>query len=101
MIESFSIIPDLVIDYSEISQKWSYGLGIADMNFLGLSQSLYVGGAFLGEKWLALSLDNPWIFGDHISFTTTIFNRNSNDPFYDFNYDIWYISTVYFHFLYG
>ena len=87
VVESFSIIPDLVIDYSEISKKWSYGLGIADMNFLGLNQTLYIGGAFIGDKWIALSLDNPWVFGDHISFSTTIFSRNSDNPFYYFNYD--------------
>ena len=28
LVESFFIIPDLVIDYSEIAKKWSYGLGL-------------------------------------------------------------------------
>ena len=36
VVESFSILPDLVIDYSEITKKWSYGLGLAHINFLGL-----------------------------------------------------------------
>ena len=70
LTESFSIIPDLVIDYSEIAKKWSYGLGLAHINFMGLNQQLYLGGAFIGEKWFAISLSNPWIYGDHISLET-------------------------------
>ena len=55
LVESFFIIPDLVIDYSEIARKWSYGLGLAHLNFMGLNQELYLGGAFIGEKWFAIS----------------------------------------------
>ena len=68
LVESFFIIPDLVIDYSEIARKWSYGLGLVHLNFMGLNQELYLGGAFIGEKWFAISLNNPWITGDHVSY---------------------------------
>ena len=87
LVESFSIIPDLVIDYSEILKKWSYGLGLAHINFLGLNQNLYVGGAFIGDKWFALSLYNPWVYGDHVSLKTILFNRFSDNPFYDFSFN--------------
>ena len=87
LVESFSIIPDLVIDYSEILKKWSYGLGLAHINFLGLNQNLYIGGAFIGEKWFALSLYNPWLYGDHVSLKTILYNRFSDNPFYKFSFN--------------
>ena len=88
LVESFSILPDLVIDYSEIEKEWSYGLGLAHINFLGLNQSLYFGGAFIGnQKWFALSLYNPWVYGDHISLRTILYNRFAENPFYDFSYN--------------
>ena len=87
LVESFSIIPDLVIDYSEILDMWSYGLGLAHINFLGLNQNLYVGGAFIGDKWFALSLYNPWLYGDHVSLKTILYNRFSDNPFYDFSFN--------------
>ena len=71
VVESFAMLPDLVIDYNENLKKWSYGLGLAHINFLGLNQNLYIGGAFIGEKWFAISLYNPWIYGDHISLSIT------------------------------
>lgn len=92
LIESFSIIPDLVIDYSEIAKKWSYGLGLAHINFMGLNQQLYFGGAFIGEKWFAISLSNPWIYGDHISLETIFFNRYSDNPFYDYRFNETYFA---------
>ena len=87
LVESFSIIPDLVIDYSEILDMWSYGLGLAHINFLGLNQNLYVGGAFIGDKWFALSLYNPWLYGDHVSLKTILYNRFSDNPFYKFSFN--------------
>ena len=87
VVESFAILPDLVIDYNENLKKWSYGLGLAHINFLGLNQSLYVGGAFIGEKWFAISLYNPWLYGDHISLRTVLYNRFSENPFYDLSFN--------------
>ena len=87
VVESFAILPDLVIDYNENLKKWSYGLGLAHINFLGLNQNLYVGGAFIGEKWFAVSLYNPWLYGDHISLRTMLYNRFSDNPFYNFSFN--------------
>ena len=87
VVESFAIIPDLVVDYNETLNKWSYGLGLAHINFMGLNQNLYFGGAFIGEKWFALSLYNPWLYGDHVSLKTVIYNRFSENPFYDFTFN--------------
>ena len=92
LVESFSIIPDLVIDHSEITDQWSYGLGLAHINFMGLNQDLYIGGAFIGEKWFAAALSNPWIYGDHVSFTTRLYNRFSDNPFYNYRYNETYFS---------
>ena len=86
VIESFSILPDLIIDYSEIKRKWSYGIALVNINFLGLNQKLYCGGAFIGEKWFAIGIENPWVFGDHISLGSTFYNRFTDNPFYDFTY---------------
>ena len=90
VVESFSILPDLVIDYSEITKKWSYGLGLAHINFLGLNQQLYLGGAFIGEKWFAISLDDPWIYGDHVSLKSVIYNKFGDNPFYDYRFNATY-----------
>ena len=87
VVESFAMLPDLVIDYNENLRKWSYGLGLAHINFLGLNQDLYIGGAFIGEKWFAISLYNPWLYGDHISLRTILYNRFSDNPFYDFSFN--------------
>ena len=87
VVESFAILPDLVIDYNENLKKWSYGLGLAHINFLGLNQNLYIGGAFIGEEWFAISLYNPWIYGDHISLRTILYNRFSDNPFYEFSFN--------------
>jgi len=87
VVESFSILPDIVIDHNETLKKWSYGLGLAHINFLGLNQNLYAGGAFIGEKWFAISLYNPWVYGDHISLRTILYNRFSENPFYDFTFN--------------
>ena len=92
LVESFSIIPDLVIDYSEIAKKWSYGLGLVHLNFMGLNQELYLGGAFIGEKWFGISLNNPWIYGDHVSFSSTLYNRYTDDPFYEYRFNETYFS---------
>ncbi len=98
LVESLAIIPDLVIDYSEITETWSYGLGIAHLNFLGLDQEFYFGGAFIGEKWFALSLNNPWIYGDHVSFETLIYNMFADNPFYNYRYnESLYYSSIGFH----
>ncbi len=86
VIESFSILPDLIIDYSEIKRKWSYGIALVNINFLGMNQKLYFGGAFIGEKWFAIGIENPWVFGDHISLGGTFYNRFTDNPFYDFTY---------------
>ena len=90
VVESFSILPDLVIDYSEITKKWSYGLGLAHINFLGLNQQLYLGGAFIGEKWFAISLDDPWIYGDHVSLKSVLYNKFGDNPFYDYRFNATY-----------
>jgi len=88
VVESFSMLPDLVIDYSEIEREWSYGLGLAHINFMGLNQSLYFGGAFIGnQKWFALSLYNPWVYGDHVSLKTIFYNRFAENPFYEFSFN--------------
>lgn len=87
VVESFAILPDLVIDYNENLKKWSYGLGLAHINFLGLNQNLYFGGAFIGEKWFAISLYNPWLYGDHVSARTILYNRFSDNPFYNFSFN--------------
>lgn len=87
LVESFSILPDLIIDYSELKKKWSYGLALAHINFLGMNQKLYIGGAFIGEKWFVAAIENPWVVGDHVSFGLVVFNRFSDNPFYDFTYN--------------
>ena len=87
VIESFSIIPILDVNYDEIKEDFTYIVGIADINFMGRNQSFFLGNAFGGEKVYFLGLNNPWIFGDHISFKTEFENRESQNIFYEFDFD--------------
>ena len=54
---------------------------------MGRNQSFFLGNAFGSEKVYFLGLNNPWIFGDHISFEIEFQNRKSQNIFYEFDFD--------------
>ena len=35
---------------------------------------------------VAISLNNPWITGDHVSLQSTLYNKFSDNPFYEYRY---------------
>ena len=69
------------LNYDETRDDFTYIVGIADINFMGRNQSFFLGNAFGSEKVYFLGLNNPWIFGDHISFEIEFQNRNQGDNF--------------------
>ena len=72
------------LNYDETRDDFTYIVGIADINFMGRNQSFFLGNAFGSEKVYFLGLNNPWIFGDHISFEIEFQNRKSQNIFYEF-----------------
>lgn len=87
VVETFSVIPILNLNYDETRDDFTYIVGIADINFMGRNQSFFLGNAFGSEKVYFLGLNNPWIFGDHISFEIEFQNRKSQNIFYEFDFD--------------
>ena len=86
LVESISLLPLPLIEYDEPKNEWTLGIAIADINFLGQNQKLFAGGTFIGDEMYNIGLYNPWVFGDHVSFTALIYNRYSKNIFYDFNF---------------
>ena len=87
LVESFSIVPIINASYDEVKDEFTYIAGVADVNFMGRKQSFFAGTTFGGEKIYFLGLENPWIFGDHISFRTELMNRSTRNIFYEFEFD--------------
>ena len=87
LVESFSIVPIINASYDEVKDEFTYILGIADINFMGRKQSFFAGTTFGGEKIYFLGLENPWIFGDHVSLRTEIMNRKTQNIFYGFEFN--------------
>ena len=87
LIESFSIVPIPIIDHNEdaLDNKWTLGLGIVDINFLGQNQKVALGMTFLGDKIYIANLFNPWFFGNHGSLEINLGNIDSYNIFHDIN----------------
>ncbi len=78
--EIWRIWPALSPVYSE-EQGWSIVGAIAIANFRGRNQSLFAARSAGAEKGYALFFEDPWIAGDHISFSIGIMNQSSEHSF--------------------
>ena len=87
IVESFSVIPIIDIEYDELKDDFTYMIGLADINFFGRKQELALVTSFGREKIYFLNLYNPWVFGDHVSIRTILGNRRTENIFYEFEFD--------------
>ena len=72
VIESIHKTPPLVFPTYDEDTGWSFaGLWMIN-NFRGRNQSLILNGTFGGRDTYSVSFNDPWIFGDHISFAFNI-----------------------------
>ena len=78
--EIWRIWPGLSPYYSE-EQGWSV-IGLINLlNFRGKNQSLFTGMSIGAEEGYMFYFQDPWIAGDHISFSFGIMNESSDHTF--------------------
>ena len=85
LVETFSIIPVPLIDYDEDDDKWTIGMALVDINFLGKNQKVSLEKTFTGDKNNIIKLFNPWFFGNHGSLEINLGNIDSYNIFHDIN----------------
>ena len=85
LVETFRFFPIPIADYNE-SKGWSYGGGIAFLNFNGKNQKLIFGGIGGEETTYFLDFNDPWIAGDHVSLSGNIYQFYTQNPVYSYQY---------------
>ena len=85
LVETFQFYPIPLVDHNE-SKGWSYGGGIAFLNFRGMNQKLTFGGIIGEEKTYFLDFHDPWTTGDHMSLYGSVYQFFTKNPFYSYNY---------------
>lgn len=92
VVETFRFIPFPLIDYDE-GKGFSYGGGIAYINFRGLNEKLTFGLLLGQEKTWFFDFKDPWIAGDHVSIDLGLYNYHTDGSVYAYDYGEkgWYI----------
>lgn len=85
VVETFRFFPIPIADYNE-AKGWSYGGGIAFLNFNGLNQKLILGGIGGEETTYFLNFNDPWVTGDHVSLSGNVYQFNTKNPVYSYHY---------------
>ena len=85
VVETFRVIPFPLLDYDE-GKGFSYGGGIAYINFRGLNEKLTFGMLFGEEKTWFLDFMDPWITGDHVSINLGMYNFFTDGAVYAYKY---------------
>ncbi len=85
LVETFRIYPIPLANHNEAT-GWSYGGGIAFINFRGMNQKLTLGGMFGEETTYFIDFKDPWRTGDHLSISGTVYQFFTNNPYYSYNY---------------
>ena len=78
--EIWRIWPALLPYYSE-AQGWSIIGALNFLNFRGRNQSLFAARSGGAEKGYFLIFEDPWIAGDHISFSVSVGRGSWTHPF--------------------
>ena len=86
LVETFRFIPIPIADYNEATKRWSYGGGIAFLNFNGMNQKLILGGIVGEETTYFLNFNDPWITGDHVSLSGNVYQFNTKNSVYSYDY---------------
>ena len=72
VIESIQKTPPIALPTYDEDKGWSLtGIWLIN-NFRGRNQSLAIGGSIGGEDTYGFNYSDPWIFGDHVSFSLNI-----------------------------
>ena len=85
VVETYRYIPFPMLDYDE-GKGFSYGGGIAYINFRGLNEKLIFGMTLGQEKTWFLDFRDPWIAGDHVSISLGVYNFHSDGAVYAYKY---------------
>lgn len=85
LVETFRFIPIPIADFNE-AKGWSYGGGVAFLNFNGLNQKLIMGGIGGEETTYFLNFNDPWVTGDHVSLLGNLYQFNTKNPVYSYHY---------------
>ena len=87
VVETFRILPLPLLEYEE-GKGFSFGAGIAYLNFRGLNEKFILGGIIGEENIYFLNFYNPWVFGNHGSFRSEIYQLSTESAVYNFQYQI-------------
>tara|TARA_B100001123_G_C15281792_1_gene1014253 strand:+ start:884 stop:2137 length:1254 start_codon:yes stop_codon:yes gene_type:complete len=85
LVETFRFFPIPIVNYNE-AKGWSYGGGVAFLNFNGLNQKLILGGIGGEETTYFLNFNDPWVTGDHVSLLGNLYKFQTSNPVYFFHY---------------
>lgn len=85
LVETFRYFPIPIVDFNE-AKGWSYGGGIAFLNFRGLNQKLTIGGIIGEETTYFIDFRDPWIAGDHVSLSGSVYQFHTKNPVYSYFY---------------
>ena len=84
VVEIWRIWPAVAPIYSE-EQGWSIIGAVRFMNFRGRNQSLFAARGAGEEEGYFFFFQDPWIAGDHISFSSGVSSESSTHPFLPYN----------------
>ena len=85
IVETFRYFPIPIVDFNE-AKGWSYGGGIVFLNFRGMNQKLTIGGIIGEETTYFIDFRDPWIAGDHVSLSGSVYQFHTKNPVYSYYY---------------
>ena len=85
LVETFRYFPIPIVDFNE-AKGWSYGGGIVFLNFRGMNEKLTIGGIIGEETTYFLDFRDPWIAGDHVSLSGSVYQFHTKNPVYSYYY---------------
>ena len=87
VVETFRILPLPLLEYEE-GKGFSFGAGIAYLNFRGLNEKLYFGGTIGNVSTYFFNFYDPWKFGNHGSLQGKIYQFFTHSLIYNYEKQI-------------
>ena len=81
--ENWYLWPAPIINYDYDRDEFSYGAAISHTNFRGRDENLSIGATIGHVNEYFIWYDNPWISGNHNSFSMGIYNESSTHHVYN------------------
>ena len=85
VVETFKYLPIPILEYEE-GKGFSFGAGIAYLNFRGLNEQLAFGRIGGEETTYFINFINPWVYGDHGSVIASIYQFYSESAIYNYSF---------------